>query len=125
MPSSPTPIGIRCNACNCTWTRAPLPSLFDDCPQCGKSDVLRPDYETEREALKGAFEALLSLVASKAAKIAGPGYHPDGPLTQDHRVWALFGKWRAGAESADEAREALKDVIRAALIEQTGGTDAA
>ena len=75
MSPSPTPIGVRCNACNCTWIGTPLPSLFDDCPQCGKSDVLRPDYEIEREVLTGAFDALLSLVVKDARLAPGGSIH--------------------------------------------------
>lgn len=69
-----------------------------------------------------AFDALLSLVVKKA--MIGPGgtRYPYN-LGTEHRIWALFGEWRAGAESVEAAQEALKDVIRAALIEQAGGSN--
>jgi hypothetical protein len=63
----------------------------------------------EREA----FEALLSLVVEDARVV--------GALNSEHRIWAMYGEWRAGGRSAANAREALKDVIRTALTEQTGG----
>jgi hypothetical protein len=79
-------------------------------------DLCQEPVSREREA----FEALLSLVVEKAS-LAAPGFYRTGSLSSEHRMWAIFGEWRAGGESQYEAREALKDVIRAALIEQTGG----
>lgn len=67
----------------------------------------------EREA----FDALLSLVVGKDR----PEYDY---MAHSKKVVAHLGKWRADGRSMTEARKALKDVIRAALIEQTGGTDA-
>jgi hypothetical protein len=75
-------------------------------------DLCQEPVSREREA----FDALLSLVADNAKWGLSPGAEP--------RIWAFWGEWRAGAESQTAAREALKDVIRAALIEQTGETDA-
>jgi hypothetical protein len=72
-----------------------------------------------------AFEALLSLVVEHARIHKGGTSDLGVIFGSEHRIWVRWDVWRAGAQSVDEAREALKDVIRAALIEQTGGTDAA
>lgn len=83
------------------------------------SAVVEAQEDARRE--REAFDALLSLVVEHATTHKGGTTHYSFVFGREHRIWVLWGAWQAGAQSVDEAREALKDVIRAALIEQTGG----
>lgn len=130
MPSSPTPPASEHEAIIKRIVSAVLAGngafsvpIDDRGPTEG--EVLEAQGAAIR-TLRGAFDALLPLVVKDAriALVSG-AIGASGPVSPPaDRVVALWGGWQARGQSADEAREALKDVIRAALIEQAGDADA-
>lgn len=87
----------------------------------GRDGYLLPTVKAvvaERDSLRTAFEGLLSVVVEQATIAPGGSYVRNGELSAEHRIWALCGEWSGGAESVVGARAALKDVIRAALVDR-------
>lgn len=141
MPSSPTSEeltlpGLRCPNCGrvahddgggrACWSSDENGTVREHCgvmePVTLRAAVDAPGGLVSRE--REAFEALLTLAVKDARIEKGGTVIGRLILGDEHQAWALYGAWYAGAQNPRLAREALKDVIRTALIEQTGGTDA-
>jgi hypothetical protein len=117
MPPSPT-LGQPLYE---VWLRARDTSVHDQWARLAQRDRTAWDGLAAAVARQSeAFEALLTLVAQKAKVHVILNKTDDG-----WRYRAEFGEWQARAGAEHLAREALKDVIRTALLEETGGADAA
>ena len=90
-------------------------------PVTAISTVHRDDYDELEAAFARraqALEDLLEEIAEHRATVApGPTGHPYN-LSDEHRVWAVWGRWRAGGEDIEAARSALIHAMRADLLDE-------
>lgn len=99
-------------------------SLVRTVCECCEKPTQEPVYSEEGDAFCGAcavslageaFNRLAELVAQKATMVPGNTGYPYN-TTNEHARWALWGSWRAGGRTSEEARKALVRVIREEIL---------
>lgn len=84
------------------------------------SVVLEVDYDAMEILFAQRAQALEDLLEEitdrRASSAPGPTGHPYN-LSDEHPVWALWGRWRGGGADLYEARIALANAIRTDLLD--------